>query len=59
LAFSFGIDEAVCVWTGVGVALSTILMVAMIAHALRIMLLIRVRTLENLGCLSLDFLFGQ
>jgi hypothetical protein len=47
------------VWTGVGVALSTILMVAMIAHALRIMLLIRVRTLENLGCLSLDFLFGQ
>jgi len=47
------------VWTGVGVALSAILMVAMIAHALRIMLLIRVRTLENLGCLSLDFLFGQ
>ena len=46
-------------WAGVGVALSTILMVAMIAHALHIMLLIRVRTLENLGCLFHDLLFGK
>jgi len=52
LAFALGIGESVWMRTGIGVTLAAILVIAMIAHPLRIVLLIRVRTPVYDCCLS-------
>ena len=53
MALAFGIDQAVCVGAGIGIAHAAILVVAVIAHALGVVLLVLVRALQHLGCPSL------
>lgn len=54
LAFPLGVDEPVGVRAGVGVAVSPILVVTVVAHTLSVMLLIFVRTLDHFHSLSLS-----
>ena len=53
MALAFGIDQTVCVGAGISIAHAAILVVAVIAHALGIVLLVLVRALQHLGCPSL------
>lgn len=56
LALALRIDQAVCVRACIGITLAAILVVAMIAHALGIVLLIRVGALQDLRGPSLQLL---
>jgi hypothetical protein len=52
LTLSFGVDESVSVRTSIGVAVSTIFVVAVVTHAFGIVLLIFVRAFHDLHCFA-------
>lgn len=54
LAFAFSINKPIGMWASVGVAVSAKFVVAVIAHALGVMLLVFVRTLNYFHCLALN-----
>jgi hypothetical protein len=58
LTFALGVGKSVWMRTGISVTIAAILVIAMIAHPLRIVLLIRVRALVYVCCLSFALFIG-
>jgi hypothetical protein len=58
LAFALSIHESVGMWASIGVAISAVLVIAVIAHTLGIVLLVFVGALNNFHGLALEASLG-
>ena len=56
LTLSFGIYEPISVRTCIGVTVSSVFMITVVAHALRVVLLIFVRAFNNFHCFAFEWI---